>query len=182
MNTRSLNHLIAHSPWTDYDLAEQQDSAQRLARQSASAAKRKADTALFAGAVVAGYAILQALFKEQGSMVVPACLTAGALLVIVGMKLLFMRQTEVEALAAWRRDHGVSLLSLDATEALKKLAVHRPEALQRIHAWEALGLRLRHRDRDAIESYLRECGVEVPDREEASIADFITPADGLRHG
>lgn len=177
MNKHAMNCLIAHTPWSEADLNEHRTMALARARVAAKRSKRAADVAFFLSACLMGYAVLQVVIGKGGvDYTVPLCFGAAGLVGIVAMKLAFARTSEEAAIAQWTCDQGVQVLTGIEVDSLKKLACNRPEALQRIHSWESLGLRLRSRDRDAIEIYLRENGVDVPQRERGEWIDHLVPA------
>ena len=181
MDIQSLNRLIAHTPWSASETSERQTAAASEAKRSSRRSKLVADTCLFVAALLIGVSGLHLLKGGTGALI-PAHLSVGALLLIVGLRVQVNRQTEDWALAQWRMDQGITALSHAELWNLKELSKARPEALQRIVAWESLGLVLRWRDRDAIEAYLRDNNVSVPDREELSIADHFEEAKGVGNG
>lgn len=182
MNIKSLNRLIAHTPWSATEMREKQAVAALEAKRSAKRSKRVADVCLFIAAGLIGVSCLQLLKGGTSSALIPAYLVAGALLLIVGLRVQVNRQTEDWAIAQWRMDHGITALTDRELGHLKDLSKARPEALQRIVAWESLGLILRWRDRDTIEAYLRDNDVTVPEREEMSIADHFEVPEGIGNG
>lgn len=182
MNIKSLNRLIAHTPWSSAETSERQSAAALTARRSAARSKRLADIILFAAAVLIGISCLKLFKGSAGSALIPAYLIAGALLLVAGLRVQVNRQTEDWAIAQWRMEQGITPLSDRDLASLKETANARPEALQRIVAWESLGLVLRWRDRDAIEAYLRDNDVVVADREEMSIADHFDTPQGIGNG
>ena len=182
MNIKALNRLIAHTPWSSSEAGEKQTEAALTAKRTSARSKRLADMILFSAAVLIGISCLQLFKGSAGSALIPAYLVAGALLLIAGMRVQVNRQTEDWAIAQWRMEQGVTPLTDRDLATLKETANARPEALQRIVAWESLGLVLRWRDRDAIEAYLRDNDVVVADREEMSIADHFDTPQGIGNG
>ena len=164
MDLRSINRLLAHTPWSAQEFAEARAKVTRDARLAYRRSKRKVDV-LFAGAAATvGLAVLR-MFNGAGSegaqMVM---LVAGVLVGYVALRAAYGRTTVGEAVSTWEDAEGVTELAEAEVEALRSLAAARVEAVQRIAAWQALGLVLRHRDRAAVEAYLASQGVAVPQR------------------
>lgn len=177
MDLRSINRLLAHTPWSAEEFAETRSRVARDARLAYRRSRRKVDI-LFAGAAASvGLGVLRMANGTGSEAAQLVMVVAGVLVGYVALRAAYGRTTVGEALSAWEAAQGVPELAAVEVDALRSLAAARVEASQRIAAWEALGLVLRRRDRDAVEAYLATQGVAVPRRAGADDDDTVGEAE-----
>jgi hypothetical protein len=170
MDLRSINQLLAHSPWSEHEHQEARGKVTREANLAFRMSKRKVDL-LFAGAAAcAGLGLLRLLTGTGSEAAQLIMLVAGVLVGYVALRAAYGRTSVAEAVSRWEAEEGVDPLTPVELEALRSLAAARVEALQRVTAWQALGLVLRRRDRRAVEEYLASQGVAVPARQQPDAA------------
>jgi len=173
MDCKDINKLIAHNPWSEHDYEEELTRVTINAGKAARRSKFKVD-ALFASSVaIMGLGCMRLFAHPSGAgeTVSTVLVVAGALLVIHALNFAQNRREKEAIIAHWRHDEGAEILGDSDVDALRELSRCRPEALQRLDAWAALGLKLRERDRAAIEAYLNSQGVRVPDRSTITLLD-----------
>lgn len=164
MDLRSVNKLLAHTPWSSHEYEDALAKVRQAANHAFRAAKRKVDLLFAAASASVGLGLLR-MFTNSGSEGAQlVMLVVGALVGYVALRAAYGRTSIQEAVSRWEAEEGVRPLTVAELEALRSLAAARPEALQRITAWQALGLVLRARDRRAVEDYLATQGVAVPSR------------------
>lgn len=175
MSNHPTRQLLAHTPWTDAVHEEELRRATDSTKRSAARSERLMKGLFTAGAACVCLAILK-LNADAGSEAVNFGLLAmGCLLLFAGMRQTLAHEDQAWLLARWRRDEGVDRLGDRDLQELYELARQRPETAARIASWDALGLKLRERDRTVIETYLSGAGIDVPGREEVTIADKMEP-------
>lgn len=176
MDLRSVNKLLAHSPWSVLEHEEALGRITSAARRARRASKWKVDLMFAASAASVGFGLLRMAThtgSEAGQMVM---VVAGALVGYVALRAAWGRTSVEAAVRNWELEEGVQPLTPAEIDSLRSLSASRPEAIQRIAAWQSLGLILRRRDRRAVESYLASQGVAVPTRHDADDDDAVPVA------